>query len=83
MTQDEKHIILGELASASKRYAEQTQILQAYMATNPKFPMTTQIYHRTQGEFLALKRLCNMLGIDRSDIFTVLSPDYSESHSLY
>lgn len=71
MKQNEKHIILGELASASKRYAEQTQILQAYVATNPKFPMANQVYHRTQGEFLALKRLCNRLGIDGLDVFEV------------
>lgn len=71
MTQNEKRIILHELASASKRYAEQTQILQAYVATNPNFPTTTQVYHRTQGEFLALKRLCNKLGIDGLDIFEV------------
>lgn len=71
MTQNEKRIILGELSSASKRYKEQTQILQAYMATNPKFPMATQVYHRTQGEFLALKRLCDRLGIDGLDIFEV------------
>ena len=71
MKREEKHIILRELASASKRYGEQSEILKAYMATNPKFPMATQVYHRTQGEFLALKRLCNKLGIDGLDIFEV------------
>ena len=68
MTQKEKRIILNALGSAAKRYIEQKQILQEYMATNPKFPMTTQIYQRSQGEFLALKRLCMELGIDGSDM---------------
>lgn len=68
MTQNEKRIILNALGSAAKRYMDQEQMLQEYMATNPQFPMTTQVYHRTQGEFLALKRLCRELGIDGMDI---------------
>lgn len=68
MTQSEKRIILNALGSAAKRYMDQEQMLQEYMATNPQFPMTTQVYQRSQGEFLALKRLCMELGIDGADI---------------
>jgi hypothetical protein len=67
MTQKEKAIILKALGSSVKRFKEQEQILAGYMATNPKFPMNTQIYHRAQGEYLAMTRLCKELGFDGVD----------------
>ena len=72
MTQREKGIILNAFKNAAKCYMEQEQILQEYMATNPQFPTTTQIYHRTRGEFLALRRLCYQLGIDGMDLIETL-----------
>lgn len=67
MTQKEKKIILNALRDSIKRYREQEKLLREYMATNPNFPMTTQIYHRAQGEYLAMKRLCTDLGLDGFD----------------
>jgi hypothetical protein len=67
MTKKEKAIILRALGSSVKRYREQEEILKEYMATNPNFPTTTQIYHRAQGEYLAMMRLCKELGFDGAD----------------
>lgn len=67
MTKKEKDIILRALGSSVKRYREQEELLKEYMETNPNFPMTTQIYHRAQGEYLAMLRLCKELGLDWAD----------------
>ena len=75
MTQKEKGIILQAFKDAATHYMEQKQILKEYMATNPKFPITTQEYNRSQGQFLALKRLCRQLGIDGTDIIERILED--------
>lgn len=72
MTQKEKKIILNALRDSVKRYREQEELLREYMATNPNFPMTTQVYHRAQGEYLAMKRLCSNLGLDGFDFMVDL-----------
>ena len=67
MTQKEKKIILNALRDSVKRYREQEELLKEYMATNPNFPTATQVYHRTQGEYLAIRRLCTNLGLGGFD----------------
>ena len=72
MTKSEKKIIFNALRSAAKQYADQKIIFEQYMNTDPRFPMHSQVYQRSQGAFLALKRLCISLGIDAATMIETL-----------